>query len=47
MPPILFEISSEGVGLLTLNRPELRNALNWEAMELFAKAVRESANDGH
>ncbi len=45
MRPILYETSSEGVGLLTINRPELRNALNWEAMELFAKAVRESAED--
>ncbi len=46
MPSILYETSAEGVGLLTINRPELRNALNWEAMELFAKAVRESASDG-
>jgi len=46
MPAILYEISAQGVGLLTLNRPQLRNALNWEAMELFAKAVRESASDG-
>jgi len=46
MPSILYEVSAAGVGLLTINRPELRNALNWEAMELFAEAVRESASNG-
>jgi enoyl-CoA hydratase/carnithine racemase len=30
---------SNGVSLLRLNRPEARNALNWEAMDLFAEAV--------
>jgi enoyl-CoA hydratase/carnithine racemase len=36
---ILFERTSTGVGLLTINRPQLRNALNWEAMESFSAAV--------
>lgn len=36
---ILFERTSPGVGLLTINRPQLRNALNWEAMDSFSAAV--------
>jgi enoyl-CoA hydratase len=30
------------IGLLTVNRPEVRNALNWQAMAEFAAAVEES-----
>ncbi|GMR09570.1 MAG: hypothetical protein BMS9Abin28_0389 [Anaerolineae bacterium] len=36
---ILFERTSTSVGPLTINRPHLHNALNWEAMESFSSAV--------
>jgi enoyl-CoA hydratase/carnithine racemase len=39
MRPILFDEAQEGIAVLTINRPEVRNALNWEAMEAFAEAV--------
>lgn len=45
MQSILYEATSNGVGLLTMNRPELLNALNWEAMQSFGEAVRRSAQD--
>lgn len=45
MQSILYEATSSGVGLLTMNRPELLNALNWEAMQSFGEAVRQSAQD--
>ena len=44
MSEIEFEIDAQGVGLLTVNRPQVRNALNWEAMRAFADAV-ECAHD--
>ncbi len=39
MPPIHFEILNNGIGTLTINRPHVRNALNWEAMHAFAETV--------
>ena len=39
MRPILFDEPQEGIAVLTINRPKVRNALNWEAMEAFAEAV--------
>lgn len=45
MTSILFEKTSTGIGLLTMNRPQLRNALNWEAMENFAAAVGAAHED--
>lgn len=39
MPPIHFEILSNGIGTLTINRPHVRNALNWEAMHAFAETI--------
>ncbi|MEM7800710.1 MAG: enoyl-CoA hydratase/isomerase family protein [Chloroflexota bacterium] len=39
-PPILYE-ESENIGILTVNRLEARNALNWEAQTQFAQQVRE------
>ena len=39
MSSILFEVQEDGIGVLTMNRPEARNALTWEAMESFANAV--------
>ena len=40
--PILFQISGN-IATLRVNRPEARNALNWEAQELFARHVSELA----
>lgn len=39
MASILFEVLDDGMGVITLNRPEARNALTWEAMESFSHAV--------
>ncbi len=39
MGPILLDEPQEGILVLTINRPEVRNALNWEAMDAFAEAV--------
>lgn len=39
MQPILLDEPQEGILVLTINRPEVRNALNWEAMDAFAEAV--------
>lgn len=39
MASILFDVLEDGVGVITMNRPEARNALTWEAMESFAHAV--------
>jgi enoyl-CoA hydratase/carnithine racemase len=44
MPPIHFEIQNNGIGILTLNRPHVRNALNWEAMHAFADIVEAAHN---
>lgn len=37
--PILLEIGQNGIAVVTLNRPEVRNALNWAAMEQMAQVV--------
>jgi enoyl-CoA hydratase len=39
MTPIHFEIQNNGIGTLTINRPHVRNALNWEAMHAFAETI--------
>jgi enoyl-CoA hydratase/carnithine racemase len=39
MPPIVFDIREQRIGVVTLNRPQARNALNWEGMDAFAEAV--------
>jgi enoyl-CoA hydratase/carnithine racemase len=44
MPPINFEIQNNGIGVLTINRPHVRNALNWEAMHTFADIVEAAHN---
>ena len=36
---------TEGIGLLRVNRPEARNALNWQAQERFAAIIQEAAAD--
>jgi enoyl-CoA hydratase len=39
--PILFQMVEPGIGLLLVNRPHVRNALNWETMEIFAQRIEE------
>ena len=36
---IIFEIDNQGIGTLTVNRPEARNALNWSAQLRFAEVI--------
>jgi len=44
MHPIEFQIPDNGIGILTINRPSVRNALNWEAMHAFAETVEVARN---
>lgn len=41
--PIVYSEDETGVGLLRVNRPEARNALNWAAQEQFAAVVDQLA----
>jgi len=40
---IVLESPFDGVAQLTVSRPQVRNALDWEAMEAFGQAVEELA----
>lgn len=42
--PITYEIQNE-IGVLCVNRPGARNALNWAAQERFAEVVAAAAQD--
>jgi enoyl-CoA hydratase len=42
MDGIEFSVDNLGVGLLMINRPQVRNALNWAAMQAFADAIEEA-----
>jgi enoyl-CoA hydratase/carnithine racemase len=44
MNEISYEVTDR-VGVLVINRPQARNALNWEAQEGFAAAVETAAQD--
>lgn len=44
---LLFEIDEQGIGLLTFNRPEVRNALSWEGMERFRRLTEEAHGAEH
>lgn len=37
---ITFEIDSKGIGTLKVDRPEVRNALDWDAIDAFGEAVQ-------
>jgi len=37
--PVVLEIIEPNIALLQVNRPSVRNALNWEAMQAFADCV--------
>ncbi len=39
MGVIDFDLLPGNIGVLTINRPRSRNALNWEAMDAFAESV--------
>jgi enoyl-CoA hydratase len=36
---IEYSLNGDGIATLTVNRPEVRNALDWEAMETFAQTM--------
>ncbi len=42
---IRLEVSSDGVGVLTVNRPERLNALDWAAMDGFHARIRQARDD--
>jgi enoyl-CoA hydratase len=42
MDGIEFSMDQLGIGLLTINRPKVRNALNWSAMQAFADLIEEA-----
>lgn len=44
-PVVLVERPAEGVGLVRINRPEARNALNMEVRRLLARHVTEMGED--
>lgn len=44
--PIHYHVENN-IGRITVNRPHVRNALNWEAQEQFAAAVAAAAADPH
>jgi enoyl-CoA hydratase len=41
--PILLDLQPDGMALLTVNRPDVRNALNWEAMHSLQATVDQLA----
>ncbi len=42
MTEIAFALDNNGIGTLTLNRPQVRNGLGWSAMRAFAEAVEQA-----
>jgi enoyl-CoA hydratase len=43
MTGIDFNVDPSGIATLTVNRPEVKNGLNWEAMDAFRDAVDRAA----
>ena len=43
-PTVLYEVADH-VAVITLNRPEQRNALNWDAYDRLEKALRRAVTD--
>ncbi|HLY27774.1 MAG TPA: enoyl-CoA hydratase/isomerase family protein [Aggregatilineales bacterium] len=44
MPSVEFAIQDQ-IGILTVNRPQVRNALDWQSMEAFASAIEQARAD--
>jgi len=42
---LLFEATDEGVGIITFNRPDVRNALNWDTWVEFEDVLRKLHGD--
>lgn len=42
MSVVEFDIENTGIAVMTINRPHVRNALNWEAMREFSHVVEEA-----
>src|SRR5690606_34113911 len=42
---VLYE-AADGVGLITLNRPDNRNSMTGELLDAFGQAVRKARSDG-
>ena len=45
VPVVVTERPAEGVGLIRINRPEARNALNLEVRKLIGQYLTEMADD--
>lgn len=45
MSEIEFSVDSEGIGLLRVNRPQVRNALNWKAQQAFAEVIHQASQN--
>ncbi|MGD8604268.1 MAG: enoyl-CoA hydratase/isomerase family protein [Anaerolineales bacterium] len=45
MTPIEYAVDRLQIATLTFNRPAVRNALDWDAMERFARAIRSLDQD--
>lgn len=42
MDVVKLRITTDGIATITINRPEVRNALNWAAMRAFHEAVEQA-----
>ncbi|MEJ2012547.1 MAG: enoyl-CoA hydratase/isomerase family protein [Anaerolineales bacterium] len=42
---MIFEQDDRGIGLLRFNRPQVRNALSWSAMECFRDLIEQAYDD--
>jgi enoyl-CoA hydratase len=42
---ILLEVGDDGVAVLTVNRPEVLNALNWRGIDAFRARIRQARDD--
>ena len=40
---IEYRVNGDGIATLTVNRPQVRNALDWEAMDAFSAAVDQAS----
>jgi len=45
MGTISYLKDPDGIGILTINRPHVKNALNWEAMESFSETIEQAHED--